>query len=337
MLSHYHVTSGVQPNTTAGDPLRSLFEAVAFAIEDSNYRYHTELQKVIPRAIFEAFSFPLRDQLTAFSNIQISRAEATGEPLVIPQGYLVARVDGVSYRTIADAVINPDGLSVITRVACTRPGTLGNTTTGTITVQQSDIPGILSVSNVTPATGGRDQETLEEQVQRFRRYYQSLRVGTLESIEAKVIGVTAGVYTVQDAIAIDKITKETLEPGQIELWIDDGAATAEINLINAAYNQALTVAPAGSDLKVYAATPKPFNVRYLIEKGTSAEIVRANSAIAGFASVLKIGEVILPQRIYKAIGDVVPNKAIRLEEPVQALSMGNTERGVLASVQGSRL
>ena len=93
--------------------------------------------------------------------------EFTGTPnYTIPLGFIVGTENDVQYFTVEDVHIDEYGQG-ITEVMCTKPGTKGNVLEGKINVIVNPDENVISVTNVTDATGGRGKETDAEFRQRM--------------------------------------------------------------------------------------------------------------------------------------------------------------------------
>jgi len=99
----------------------------------------------------------------------------TGEPdTVVPAGTMVATAavndsPSVDYLTMEDVTI-PESGSVIADIICTQPGTVGNTTKGTVVLLGSRNKGITGIYNNKPITGGTEAESDESMIERILEY-----------------------------------------------------------------------------------------------------------------------------------------------------------------------
>ena len=182
--------AGIQDKITdliPGSIARTKLEAVALEMEQQDYQTYLALKKAIPIAIYRAFNFPLLDATRATGKVTFSAAAPASSDVNIFKGTRVATApdtDGSEkvYETLSDVVLLTGQSSIDANVACTKPGTSGNTGVGTIVVIKTSIPGIDSVTNPNGITNGEDQETESARATRFQEYVESLKRGTNDAV-----------------------------------------------------------------------------------------------------------------------------------------------------------
>jgi predicted phage baseplate assembly protein len=104
-------------------------------------------------------------------------------------------------------------------------GVAGNVAAGRITNLRSAVPYIDRVTNMRRATGGRDQETLEEAKERARREMRAqYRAVTAEDFEH--LALSAGREIARVKCLAPSTTDATLPPGMVELLVVPAAAEA---------------------------------------------------------------------------------------------------------------
>jgi predicted phage baseplate assembly protein len=104
-------------------------------------------------------------------------------------------------------------------------GIAGNVAAGRISVMRSAVPYIDRVMNMRRATGGRDQETLDEAKERARREMRAqYRAVTAEDFEN--LALSAGREIARVKCLAPSITDSTLPPGMVELLVVPAAAEA---------------------------------------------------------------------------------------------------------------
>ena len=104
-------------------------------------------------------------------------------------------------------------------------GVAGNVPTGRISVMRSAVPYIDRVSNMRRATGGRDQETLEEAKERARREMRAqYRAVTAEDFEN--LALSAGREIARVKCLAPSTTDSALPPGMVELLVVPAVADA---------------------------------------------------------------------------------------------------------------
>ena len=104
-------------------------------------------------------------------------------------------------------------------------GVAGNVPTGRITVLRSAVPYVDRVTNMRRATGGRDQETLDEAMQRARREMRAqYRAVTAEDFENLALGMGREVARVK--CLAPGVAGSSLPPGMVELLAVPAVADA---------------------------------------------------------------------------------------------------------------
>ncbi len=116
----------------------------------------------------------------ASGSVVFERSAGATNPLVIPYGTQV----GTSaeplavFFTLTPAVMQPSDTSIEVAVQAVLPGASGNVAANRIERSMQPIPGITSVTNPTPITGGSDAESDEALRKRFKRTFLRNMAGT---------------------------------------------------------------------------------------------------------------------------------------------------------------
>lgn len=190
----------------------------------------------------------------------------TGAPgTVIPAGTRVSTAStstspAVAFRTTEAAII-PESGSVEVRIQSETPGTSGNVAAGTIRFLAATIPGITSVTNAEPTTGGADQESDE-----------SLRARLLQKVRSPSASGNKADY-VRWAMEVPGVGGVSVVPvrdgpGTVSVAIiDTQKQPASPELVAAVQNHIAPdgplgggLAPIGADVRVEAATAVLINV-----------------------------------------------------------------------------
>lgn len=154
----------------------------------------------------------------------------------IPVGSLVQTADGTQqFSVIGDATnsayssaigayfVNAGVQAVVVKVQAVVGGTGGNVSANTITVLQTGLNGIDTVSNGNAFTSGLDTETDAALKLRFVDYINSLSKGTDSAIAFAIKSVQANLqYTINENIDLNG----TIDYGSITVVIDDGTGLA---------------------------------------------------------------------------------------------------------------
>lgn len=170
----------------------------------------------------------------------------------IPEGTRAARIDGVSFETIADLTIPATPPFIVEgTVRAIETGANGNTVPDTTLLLEADVPGILAEvlvlgDGAQPIGGGADIETVEALKARFLAHLQEPPAGGTEAdylrwalasathvTRAWVLPLqfgpsTVGISFVQDVLDEDGFWESTTDPGseqieEVEDYIRDRA------------------------------------------------------------------------------------------------------------------
>lgn len=162
-----------------------------------------------------------------------------GLPALIPVGTQVKTADGVwSYAVTGagtgfDAVqqgysLAPGQASLTLPVAAVTAGVGGNAATNTLTLLASAVPGVDTVTNAAPLSGGVEAESDAALQVRFVAYIGSLSRATRAAIDYAVNQVQAGLtWTVIEGQRADGTTA----PATFTLIVDDGTGAPQPDLI----------------------------------------------------------------------------------------------------------
>ncbi|QWK23191.1 MAG: baseplate J/gp47 family protein [Thermus antranikianii] len=155
--------------------------------------------------------------------------------MTIPQGFRVARADSVEYETLEEATIPAGATQVDVAAAAVEPGEAGNAPANTILYPRYSLPTLARVSNPVPATGGADEESLEDQKRRFALYIAQVHRATRVALEAAVLtAIGPNGERAREALVLDTVLRPCLPPGVVEVYVDDGYGTASAELLQAA-------------------------------------------------------------------------------------------------------
>nr|WP_238353829.1 baseplate J/gp47 family protein [Paenibacillus sp. 23TSA30-6] len=270
------------------------------------------MRKAIGEGIYSAFGFPKLPALYATGTVTFTRVTPADTNYLIPVGTLIktqatASKAPISYRTTSDAVIAIGAMSVDVPVICLTPGLDGNTEAQTITDFVSKPTGIDTVFNSSALTNGKEEETGDEQKNRFKKFIASLSRGTLQSIE---YGATTVQLTDATGLATERVVDcqahEDLpaRKGEVDCYIWNGVGTASHELF-AAIQKTLTgyyedgkpvygYKSAGIQVNLFSVTTKQIGIRLTITfgAGSSLDMIQGDieREIRDFFSSIKQGQ-----------------------------------------------
>ncbi len=336
MLALWWSRTGIKPDVEPGSVLRTLCEAVGFEVEDLSFRFDSGLETAIPLAIFEAFGFEPLEATKATVPLTFQRSAAFSSPLEIPAGFTVGRADGVDYEVVLGGEIPAGESSVTLSALCTVAGAVGNSPANTVIFPRASLPTLISVTNPQAAKGGQDEEPLDDQKARFARYIASVHRATRAALEAAALAVAtdAGERATEVRI-LDAVYKEGLLPGYVEVWVDDGFATASLALIDAIQAELERYRAAGAVHATYAVTPVSVDVTYELD-GDPDDLEACDQAARDYVRGLRIGQKVSRENLITALTNAATrSKEVTLLAPEADVPVGQTQRAVLGTLSGS--
>lgn len=190
-----------------GDVILSILEGVALQLADL-YSTSLEILKsyMLDYASGDVLSLrgaevtPRRLATYSQGKVVFTKAsEYLNTEVVVPVGTVVSvpptsTQKEIKFRTLQPVVIPAGQSSGIGNIIALEPGKSGNVSANSITKLVSVVPGIQSVNNPAPTTGGQDTETDTEYRLRIRQTIQGLARATYPSVLTACYGVstTAG-------------------------------------------------------------------------------------------------------------------------------------------------
>lgn len=207
---------------------------------------------------------------------------------VIPQGTMVSTASlnsddpAITYETIEEVTIpgtetDPETEteeeeettgSVTAEIVCTEAGAAGNTPVDTIIFLASDVSEITAVTNEAAVTGGIDEETDEELIERIMEYDQTQGdsfVGNVSDYNRWAMSVT-GVGSATIIPASDSSGVVTI------VLTDSNGDPASVDLCEAVYNYIMSpddpierLAPINAQVNVVSPTPTIVYVKATVE------------------------------------------------------------------------
>lgn len=222
------VSAGV---AAADEVIGQLLRAQAGTFLDSARR------KDLDRLVFDRYGLTRKPASPAQGSVQFSTATATVAAFPIPVDTRLQTADGKTFLTTTNGAF-PSGSTgpVVVAVRSADAGANQQARIGTITSILDTIPGAptdLVVTNVLATTGADDEELDDSLRDRARRFFTTVRRGTLRSIEAAGLAVPG----VRTAVAFE-FTDEFGRPNRAtQLIISDAftEALVDISVVPVAY------------------------------------------------------------------------------------------------------
>lgn len=185
---------------TSGN-LNALTGSNAYALADFYRDLRVSMLQAAVEGGFNIFGFNALPGTQASATVQVTVTGAT----TIPAGFTVSTIGNstnpaVLFQSTASTTASAAG-TVNVPVQAVNIGSNGNVAASTITNVITAVPGVVAVTNPSPASGGTDPETLAEQQARFVQYIDSLpgaKASALAYAASQVSGVNlAAAYSPQ--------------------------------------------------------------------------------------------------------------------------------------------
>ncbi len=225
-----------------------------------------------------------------FSLTRLPASPATGQATfsrftpttaaLIPAGISVRTSDGSQTFTVdvgtTNAAWTPKAggytlgagvASIVLPITAVAPGAAGNVQAGAITLLATAIPGVDTVLNAAPLSGGLDAESDAALRARFSSYLASRARATPLAVGAAVLSVQQGLnYTLQENLT----PAGTASMGCFVLTVDDGSGAPPASLLTSVAAAVESMRPIGSLYTVQPPTVVTANVSMAITTATSA-------------------------------------------------------------------
>ncbi|WP_298516635.1 baseplate J/gp47 family protein [uncultured Nocardioides sp.] len=270
--------------------------------------------------VSDRFGLTRKPATAAIGTVTFTRGSSSGT-LLIPAGTQVSgEVDGDEVTFTTDADVYLVSGSIDAEATCTVLGRAGNVAAGIIDTIDSVIAGDpdLTVENADIFAGGSPEETDPRLRDRARRYFQTLRKGTVGALEAGALGVAGVEYA-----TVDESHYAWDDGGYVEIFIGDPDASANADLVAAVSLELVEWRAAGIKLVVTAAEREEIalEVQVTALRGADQTTIRAAARSALLAYInginddgeviggLKVGETLrlsqLQARAIRVADDVV--------------------------------
>ena len=266
-----------------GSRIRTIYESVAFVMEEFYDKVHRTIKKLIEENIYSVLGFSKRPAIHASGIVVFSRSTPADTNYIISAGTVVrtgsyeARPP-VEFRTTQDVVLEEGKTSVEAPVVCQTAGVIGNVEANSIVEFVTKPAGVDFVTNPSAFNNGMDEETPDEQKVRFQNFVQSLSRGTLAAIE---YGASLAEIKDTDGTVIERVRSSKAfeilpdRKGEVDVYIWNGIGQASQELINEAKKiiegyytsegePVFGYKPGGIIVNIYSAIPKHVTIKLAI-------------------------------------------------------------------------
>ncbi len=258
----------------------------------------------------------------ALGQVQVARFAPTAAAL-LPAGTQVRTADGTqTFAVLADPsnaayqaaqggyALAPGVASLAVPIQAVAAGSAGNVQAGSITLLGAAVPGIDTVANAAPTTGGIDAESDPALRARFQLFLATLARATPLAVGAAVLSARAGLsYAIAENVAANGAPM----PGSFVVTVDDGSGAPTASTVAAAAAAIEAVRPVGTS---YGVLPPvvfvvPVTLTVLPAAGYAHDAIAAPvaAAITAYVDALPIGATLALSRVAQLAYDATPGVA----------------------------
>ncbi|MCD0168087.1 baseplate J/gp47 family protein [Deinococcus sp. 23YEL01] len=219
MARHLTADLGGSVDLVEGSVLLALAEAVAFQAADLSERQERSITDAIPDAVFAAFGFDLQAAVSAQGTLTFAAPVPARDVLFIPVGSEAISDDDQTFRTTQDAYITPGQVQVDVPAVAVAPGAAGNVGAFNVIRLATGIPGVQSVTNAAPFTGGCDEEDRAARALRFAQRLAELDSSNKLGVQGAALLAQAedeaGAISCTNALVHDRDDDTGILPGYV--------------------------------------------------------------------------------------------------------------------------
>lgn len=271
------------PLNRPGDPIHRFLDGVANELA----RISRSVQDIIVRAIYEAGfraeGLILEEGTYATGTQQFTRVDGVATVAeVIPINTLIIGASGRSVRTLSAVTVGIGQTTITALVRAEVIGVSGNAPAGEFTSVLASLPSPYRTTNITPISGGREEESQIERFARFRALKRSRRFGSSEYIIAQLLNVppVSGFSVRQTAIIQPwRVPELGGNVGVVYAVIEAGGGTAPLALVNAAQTVANDSIVAGDACIVLSSSAYVVNLTISVRFALGTNPVTAIAAL----------------------------------------------------------
>ena len=236
----------------------------------------------------------------ATGQVTFSRYTPTNQA-VVPVGAVVQTADGTqTFAIVADTaqsaysaavggyVLPANTASITATVQAVNPGVQGNISAGVLSVLQTGVSGVDTVTNASAFTNGLDAETDTALKARFVAFINSFSKATLGAIEYAITSYQQGMqYNILENVDYSGAT----DNGMVTIIVDDGSGSTPSGTVSAVSSVVNATRAAGVRIGVYAAATLAASIAMTIgvAAGYNKAAVAAQVAAAVTAAVNATG------------------------------------------------
>ena len=290
MILFYKSISKTVTDFSIGSTIRTLFEAVAFEIEELYVSIKSAIETAIRESVYVTFGFERRPAIRSTTTLTIT-LYTPHEAFTIPKGTRFATSEGITFATVADTNIDAADITKNLLVICTTAGTVGNVPANAITTMVDNIPIVKSVTNPEVVINGRNMESDASRKTRFVGYIRSLSKGTLEALR----------YALSTVPEITSISISESLPGIVKVYISTATGEVPEDVMNKAEEIIEKYRAAG--IQIIISTVAKITVDVSIKIGLSdlqnSSIIQTQvkNGVMSYLNSMQVGEDLLPNNL----------------------------------------
>lgn len=290
--------------------------------------------------------------ISATGTVTFSRFASTQDATVLPGTIVSAGVGGAQfsitldttnafYDTVSGSYILPSGTTSMDVLAtAVIAGVAGNAIASSINSILSPIPGIDTVTNAAPFSGGFDPESDAALRVRFVLYIQSLSKATKFAIGYAILSIRQGlIYLLAENQNLDGSS----HPGFFYVVVDDGSGMPPASLITEAQIAIEAVRACGVTYAVYSPTIVSANITMATTSLAGANHINdaaaVKAALIAAIDVLPLGATLpytqLSQIAYNASPTIINVTSVTLNGGTSDLSVASNQVVKTATVSVS--
>jgi len=251
----------------------------------------------------DRFGLARHDAVAAVGTLTFTRGDSEGV-LEIPAGTTCkATVNGesVTFTTDEAVYMAGDADTVSALATCTATGTTGNVAADTITTIVDTVPGdaTATVTNADRFVGGAAEETDAAFRDRIRRYFTTLRRGTVSALETGALGVAGVAY-----VAVDESYAAPEDGGYVAVYVADGDGRSNDALSDAVAAELEAWRAAGIRVVVTGATREEIDLAVVLYVRAGSDLAtlgtNVRAAILAYTDSLAPGAILYTAQIVAA-------------------------------------
>ena len=251
----------------------------------------------------DRFGLARHDAVAAVGTLTFTRGDSEGV-LEIPAGTTCkATVNGesVTFTTDEAVYMAGDADTVSALATCTATGATGNVAADTITTIVDTVPGdaTATVTNADRFVGGAAEETDAAFRDRIRRYFTTLRRGTVSALETGALGVAGVAY-----VAVDESYAAPEDGGYVAVYVADGDGRSNDALSDAVAAELEAWRAAGIRVVVTGATREEIDLAVVLYVRAGSDlatlVANARAAILAYTDALAPGAILYTAQIVAA-------------------------------------